>query len=222
MRSHQMHHGGLVVVVPRAFLPVVASAAVLCSFSFGSTAAGAGQQSDPTAPTTAAIVKARDYTAEYVLIAKQSLAKEPADLQQAQKLYARAYADYNAWVAYVKTALQDGKDKQLGKDAEYQKISSEAGTAGSAFTAFVDSKTGEPKAVNVLLSSLGALGLQLWNGIKDRQQKDRATAATNFEQTSKWSTWEAITEGSSKSQQPTESTKPSDSTESTKPAKPPK
>ena len=40
-------------------------------------------------PITASIVKARNYTAEYVMIAKQSLAKNPSDLQQAQKLYGK-------------------------------------------------------------------------------------------------------------------------------------
>jgi hypothetical protein len=40
-------------------------------------------------PITASIFKARDYTAEYVMIAKQSLAKNPSDLQQAQKLYGK-------------------------------------------------------------------------------------------------------------------------------------
>ena len=185
---------------------------------------GVPRQGDPTASIVAQIVKARDYTAEYVVLAKQSLAKNPSDLQQAQKLYILAYADYNAWVAYVKTGLQDGKAKHLNTDAEYQTISSYASTAGNAFTSFVDSKTGEPKAVNVLLSSLGALGLQLWNGIKDRQQKDRATAATNFEQGTKWSPWEAITEDSLKNPQPSPSTKPSDSakpSEKTQPSKPP-
>jgi hypothetical protein len=186
------------------------------------------QAADPTASITAQVVKARDYTTEYVVMAKQSLAKNPSDLQQAQKLYIRAYADYNAWVAYVKTALQDGKAKNLNKDTEYQKLSSDAAASGNMFTAFVDSKTGQPKAVSALLSSLGALGLQLWNGIKDRQQKDRAAAATTFEQTTKWSSWEAITEESLKNQQPPQTTKPSDSaqpsesTQPSKPAKPPK
>jgi hypothetical protein len=207
------------------FKTVALNSAILLFLASAQSVYGVPQQADPTASITAKIVKARDYTAEYVMMAKQSLAKSPSDLQQAQKLYALAYADYNAWVAYVKTALQDGKAKHLGTDTEYQKISSDAATAGNAFTAFVDSKTGESKAVNVLLSSLGALGLQLWNGIKDRQQKDRATAATNFEQTTQWSLWEAITEDSLKNPQPSQSTKPSDSTqpsEQSKPSKPAK
>jgi len=207
---------------------IVLTSVALVFLSSAESVYGAPQQAaDPTAPITAQIVKARDSTAEYVVMAKKSLTN-PSDLQQAQKLYIDAYADYDAWVAYVKTALQDGKAKNLNKDAEYQKVSSEAATAGNKFTAFVDSKTGEPKAVSALLSSLGALGLQLWNGIKDRQQNDRATAATSFEQTTKWSPWEAITEDSLKNPQPPQTSKPSDSTqpsESTqpsKPAKPPK
>jgi hypothetical protein len=210
------------------FNAVALGSSILVFFAAAQSVFGVPQQVDPTAPIAARIVKARDYTSEYVVMAKQSLAKNPPDLQQAQKLYVSAYADYDAWVAYVKTALQDGKAKNLNKDTEYQKVSSEAATAGNAFTAFVDSKTGEPKAVSAILSSLGALGLQLWNGIKDRQQKDRATAATNFEQTAKWSPWEAITEDSLKNPQPPQTTKPSDSTQPSgttqpsKPAKPPK
>jgi hypothetical protein len=80
------------------------------------------------------------------------------------------------------------------------------------------------KAVNVLLSSLGALGLQLWNGIKDREDKDRAAAAANFEQTVKWSPWEAITEASlakpQPSPQPSDSAKPSEGSQPTKPPNP--
>lgn len=203
----------------RLGVSVLASALVL-SLAAEYSVQGLAQQADLTARITAKIVKARDYTAEYVMMAKQALAKSPSDLQQAQKLYALAYADYNAWVAYVKTALQDGKAKHLNTDSEYQKVSSDAGTAGNAFTNFVDSKTRESKAVNVLLSSLGALGLQLWNGIKDRQQTERATAATNFEQTAKWAPWEAITEASLSSPQPSSSTKAPGTIHSSKPQKP--
>lgn len=204
------------------FKAILSNSSVLLLLAASQSVYGLPQHVDPTAQIVARIVKARDYTAEYVMISKESLAKNPSDLQQARKLYARAFADYNAWVAYVKTALQDGRAKHLGTDTEYQKISSEAATAGNAFTGFVDSKTGEPKAVNVLLSSLGALGLQLWNGIKDRRQKDRATAATNFEQTAKWSPWEAITENSLKNPRPSQSAKPSDSTQPSKKNQPSK
>ena len=87
---------------------------------------------------------------------------------------------------------------------------------------------------------LGALGLQLWNGIKDRQSTDRAAAATNFAQEASWSTWEAITEDSMKqpqkpatvqpavsgksssSSESSPSTQPSDSNQPAKPAKPSK
>jgi hypothetical protein len=169
-------------------------------------------ENDPIATITARIVQARDYTASYVALAKRSMATNPSDLQQAEKFYASAYADYNAWVAYVKAALQDGKTRNLSKDTDYQKIASDAASAGTTFTNFVDSKTGGPsKAVNVILSSLGALGLQLWNGIKDRRQQDRATAATNFEQETKWSPWDPSTTDAAKPSQPAQPTQPSKS-----------
>ena len=185
---------------------------------------------DPTATIVAKIVQARAYTSSYVVLAKQSFVSSPADLQQAQKLYAFAYANYSAWVAYVVTALQDGRGKNLSNDTDYQKVSSDASMAGNQFTEFVDSKTGSTKAVSVILSSLGALGLQLWNGIKDRQQKDRGTAATNFEQQTKWSPWESITTDAVKptqaaqpaqsnptSSQPAQTSQPSQPTQGKKP-----
>jgi hypothetical protein len=195
---------------------IVPTSTVLLLMAAAMSGPAVAQQPDPTATATAQIVKARDYTTEYVVIAKQAFAKNASDLQQARKLYASAYAGYGAWVAYVKTALQDGKIKRLGTDSEYQKTSVAATNAANTFTAFVDSKTPESKAVNAIFSSFGALGLQLWNGIKDQKQKERDAAATNFEQTVKWSAWEAITEDSLAKPKPSEPTKPSDGSKATK------
>jgi hypothetical protein len=143
---------------------------------------------DQTAEITAEIVKAREYTASYVSLAKRSLKGD--DLTQAEKLYATAYANYSGWDAYVKTALRDGKAKNLNKDDDYQKKADEASGAATKFVAFVDSKTGQQsKAILPILSSLADLGLKLWNGIKDRQTKDRAAAADAFDKDTKWSSW---------------------------------
>lgn len=204
----------MIVAITISLTPIVAPAA------------DAHQAEAPTTETiTAKIVEAKSYTESYVLLAKENLAKNPADLLQAQKLYATAFSKYNAWVAYVKTSLEAGKSKRLGTDANYQKISTGAAAAGKEFTDFVDAKLGESKAVTALLSSLGSLGIQLWNGIKDREDAERAAAATNFEQETKWLLWEAINANSEKptpSAQPSSTKKPDASTKtiSTTPTKP--
>jgi hypothetical protein len=154
-----------------------------------------GQQDKPkdqTALITAQIVEARDYTESFVVLAKQSFAKTPADLEESQKLYASAYAKYNKWVQYVKTSLQQGQAKKLANDQDYQNIATEASGAATQFTTFVNSKTGETKAVTVVISALADLGLKLWNGIKDRQTKDRNAAADAFEKDAKWLPWQDI------------------------------
>jgi len=146
---------------------------------------------DPTAEITAEIVKAREYTASYVVLAKHSLKGD--DLTKAEKLYAAAYANYSGWDAYVTTALRDGKAKNLNKDTDYQKKANEASGAATTFVAFVDSTTGQQsKAILPILSSLADLGLKLWNGIKDRQTKDRTAAADAFDKDTKWLSWNDI------------------------------
>jgi hypothetical protein len=145
---------------------------------------------DEIAKTTSEIVKAREYTASYVALAKQKLKDD--DLVQAQKLYADAYADYSGWNSYVETALRNGKAKKLNLDDQYQKQAEDATKAATKFVGFVDTKTGQTKAVVAVLSSLADLGLKLWNGVKDRQTKDRNTAADSFAKATKWSSWSDI------------------------------
>ena len=147
---------------------------------------------DPTASITAKIVEAREYTASFVLIAKDSLAKQPDDLTEARKQYASAYAKYSAWVAYVKTSLQQGHARNLNRDAEYLTIAADASGSATQFTSFVDSKTKNPKAITTILASLSDLGLQLYNGIKDRRDKDRTSAANAFETDARWQPWEKV------------------------------
>jgi hypothetical protein len=144
---------------------------------------------DQTAEITAEIVKAREYTASYVAIAKRSLKGD--DLTQAEKLYATAYSDYSGWNAYLKTALQDGtaKGNNLNGDKTYQKMAGDASEAATKFVEFVESKTTQSKAILPILSSLADMGLKLWNGIKDRQTKDRAAKADAFQKDTKWSSW---------------------------------
>jgi hypothetical protein len=147
---------------------------------------------DPTASVTAKIVEARDYASEFVSLAKASLVQNPADLEQARKLYATAYSKNNAWVAYVKTSIREGNAKKLNKDGAYQTIADDASRSAVEFTTFVNSKTGQSKDVTTILLAFADLGLKLWNGIKDRLYKDRVNAADAFEKDTKWLPWEKI------------------------------
>jgi hypothetical protein len=128
---------------------------------------------DPTASVTAKIVEARDYASEFVSLAKASLVQNPADLEQARKLYATAYSKNNAWVAYVKTSIREGNAKKLNKDGAYQTIADDASRSAVEFTTFVNSKTGQSKDVTTILLAFADLGLKLWNGIKDRKCSGR-------------------------------------------------
>jgi hypothetical protein len=147
---------------------------------------------DETPAITAKIVEARDYTESFVVLAKQALSNNPSDLQRAQILYGTAYSKYAGWVQYVKTSLQKGKAKNLPKDKNYEKVAAEATAAATDFTTFVNTKTGQSKAVTAILSSLADLGLKLWNGIKDRIDKDRNNSADAFEKDAKWRPWQDI------------------------------
>lgn len=147
---------------------------------------------DPIAKITAQIVEARVYTAEFVLIANQSLEKSPADYQQARKFYASAYSKYSSWVAYVTTSVRQGNARKLNGDPTYKAIAVDASKAAEQFTSFVDSKTGQSKAVTAILSAFGDLGLKLWNGVKDRQQKERSATADAFQKDAQWLSWDEI------------------------------
>ena len=147
---------------------------------------------DPTASLTAKIVEARDYTSEFVSLAKASLDQKSADFQQARKLYAAAYSKNNAWVAYVKTSIREGNAKKLDKDSAYQKVAEDASRSAVEFTNFVNSKTGQSKDVTTILLAFADLGLKLWKGIKDLVYQDRVNAADAFEKDTKWQPWEKI------------------------------
>jgi hypothetical protein len=162
---------------------------------------------DPTAAVTAKIVEARDYTSEFVSLAKASLAQRPADLEQARKLYATAYSKNNAWVAYVKTSIRQGNAKKLNKDAAYQAIADDASRSGVEFTTFVNSKTGQSKSISTILLGFADLGLKLWGGIKDRIDKDRVNAADAFEKDAKWQPWDKVGADAQSSSKPDTSKK---------------
>jgi hypothetical protein len=147
--------------------------------------------------TIAQIVEARDYTAQYVVLAKQAFKPSSAEYTDAFKLYADAYAKYGAWDAYVSSALRAGRSKKLTNNPDYQAIATDASHSAIAFTGYVDSNTnGQAKAVTTILASLADLGLKLWTGISTQITQQRTTAANAFDAATSWQSWAQITDGS--------------------------
>jgi len=187
--------------------------------------------------TIAQVVRARDYTAQFVVLAKKSFKAGSPEYNQAFKLYAAAYSDYGAWDAYLASALASGrvKDKKpLPNDSHYDDLSSTATKSATVFVSYVDTNTqGASKAVVAILSSLADLGLKLWTGISAKKAQDRAALSKRFSDATVWQTWEQITDGSSPNVAPSKTdSKPTDNStpkttsspgpDSTPKAKPPK
>jgi hypothetical protein len=151
-------------------------------------------QGDDLTITLAKVVKARDQVRGYVLDLKDKYRDKPqsAELLEGKKKYRTALGSYNGWVVAVKSAIRDGKAKDIQKNASYRKLGDEAGQAAREFITYAESKTGESKGVFVVFTGLVDIGLKIWNGYKDRQDKDRKARADAFETDTKWSQWEDI------------------------------
>jgi hypothetical protein len=179
----------------------VQSVLLACLILSSGCFAADSQPTDTVGITIAKIVKARDYTAQFVVLAKKSFKEGSPEYNQAFKLYAEAYSDYGAWDAYLADALATGRVKDrkpLPNDSHYDDLSSSATKGATAFVSYVDSNTqGQSKAVVSVLSSLADLGLKLWTGISDKKSKDRTAASKRFSDATAWQSWEQITDGSS-------------------------
>jgi hypothetical protein len=162
---------------------------------------------------TAKIVQARDYTAQYVVLAKQSFKANSPEYNQAFKLYATAYSNYGAWDAYLSSALRAGRAKKLNKDQNYNSIAAQAAQSSLAFTTYVDTNTsGDAKQVTTILASLANLGLQLWTGISQHLDQERVAAANAFDNATKWQAWNEITDGSAPKSTNTDGSTPKSTT----------
>jgi hypothetical protein len=141
----------------------------------------------------AQIVKARDLTSGYVSLAATSFQKGSPELLAAQKLYIAAYSDNTAWDSYVASSLRGGRARHLNSDDQYQKNADRATVSATRFVQYVDEKTNaQSKAVLTVLSSLADLGVKLWTNISDKNKKDRESAASNFENVTKWKSWDEL------------------------------
>jgi hypothetical protein len=140
----------------------------------------------------AAMVSRRDQCSEYVLEVKRKLQPDDANYQKARDLYVTAYAKQNGWVAVLKNAIQKGKTKNLAKDEAYQSIAAQADEAARAFVTFAQSLPGTARSRSIPAALAAAVGLSLWQKIKEQRQMERDAEAERFERETKWSTWEAI------------------------------
>ncbi|MGH9949849.1 MAG: hypothetical protein ACRD6X_21995 [Pyrinomonadaceae bacterium] len=154
----------------------------------------AQKKTDPVTTSLLKIVKAKNEVRGYVSDMKAKFATSPdaPDLAQAKAKYRLALGDYNAWVAIVKSAIMQGKTNDIQADSTYTELAEKAGRESTDFVEYVQSKTGQSKGVIPALSGLADLGLKLWNGIKDRKDKDRKARADQFEKDTTWSQWEDI------------------------------
>jgi hypothetical protein len=177
----------------------------------------------PTTPTstegiTAAIVKARGFTSAMVVLAAKNYPEGSDKYNQAFTLYAHAYSDYTAWAAYLTTALRAGHAKHLNTNQEYDQIASTAEASSSAFTNYVTTNTpgaSESHDVTTIISGLADLGLKLWTGISKQITTQRNNAATSFCESTKWQTWQELTDTNAPKETSDYCKLPSDSSDDT-------
>jgi hypothetical protein len=181
------------------------------------------EQSKAAPPTTvegviAEIVKARGYTSGMVVLANKNFTTGSEKYNRAFTLYAQAYGDYTAWAAYLTAALRAGHTKHLNNNQEYNQVATTASASGSAFTNYVVTNTpgaGESHAIVTILSGLADLGIKLWTDISKQVTLQRNNAATSFCESTKWQTWQELTDQQAPKQTadycklPTDSTKDS-------------
>ena len=144
----------------------------------------------------ASIVETRELTSAYVLEVKRRFKPGQADYEHPRDLYVVAFSKHSAWIAVMTSAIRRGKTKSLEKDPTYQALSAQADASVKAFTSYIQSLKTIPKSRAAPVAALAAgLGLNVWNGIKDRKQKERDEQADRFERDTKWLPWEAIQAG---------------------------
>jgi hypothetical protein len=127
--------------------------------------------------TTGAIACARTVASERVMLLSQRFSPNTPDYQTAVKEYGNAEGAYNAWDAYLVSAIGSGREKKLDRNPAkdvYNGYVARATTGYNEFIGYSDSKTGTPsKAVTTVISSLADLGLSVWTKWKDSPQGGR-------------------------------------------------
>jgi hypothetical protein len=177
----------------RVLTACVAATIAAIVFASNGLAQGSAKDEQLVRGATAQIVSAKTKARGYVLEFKASSFKDSSpEYTQARRLYVEAQSQFAGWASYLKSAIADNQTRDLQKDQTYFKLSKDAGVSAQSFVTFVEDKTGASKAILPAISGLADLGLKVWNGIKDREAKDRATRADAFAKDVQWEDWDKI------------------------------
>jgi hypothetical protein len=145
-----------------------------------------------TSDATHDIIVTRDQVMDRVVDIKKKFKESDTEFREARDRYRKAYAEYNAYIVMVKTAIRKGKTDNLAKNSSYKKTAESASNAARAFTQYADAKLGGPTRGFFLIQALFAQGINIFNAYKDGQAERRAQEADTFEREVKWSRWEEI------------------------------
>jgi hypothetical protein len=158
----------------------------------GQEATIAEAASSSLSETIAKIVEGRELTVASVLELKQRFSPADEEYKKGRSLYVKTYAKYTAWVIVVKEAVRGGTTDDLKSNTDYKTLTSEATVALNDFLTYVGSVTGQPKNIFLIVSALVDWGIQIWNAVADRSDRERKEAAESFENDVKWKLWEEI------------------------------
>src|SRR5262249_23317928 len=112
--------------------------------------------------------------------------------QAARDRYRKAYSEFNAYIALIKSAIREGKTKELENDPTYQNAAEDAANCGKEFIRFVQLKTGSRTRDIALIGTLFNQGAKIYNGIQAAKAERREQQADAFERDVMWPRWEDI------------------------------
>lgn len=173
-------------------LRILAIVQIACLLMASTSSAVYAKPVDVLGETIQIMVGGKEKTIGYVKDIKAKYKEDAPEYIAARDKYRDALDKYNGWAAAVKIAILAGKTKNLSKDDSYKKMAESAGKAGREFIAYVQSKTGTPKALLPFLKELVDLGLKVWKSVKDREDAKRKTIADEFAKNVIWPQWEEI------------------------------
>ena len=105
-------------------------------------------------------------------------------------MYLDAYSRYVAWIATVKLAVVEGKQKDLAHDPQYQDLTKQAETAGKAFIEHAEKVTVTTRPP--VLRALFDAGVRFWDFCRKRSLEERKRRVEYFEDATKWKRWDEI------------------------------
>jgi hypothetical protein len=155
----------------------------------------AADQKEVVTAAIAKIVEGREQASESVVEIKRKFKPGDMEYDEGRRLYITALAKHNSWIATMKVAIEKGKTKNLAKDQAYQSVAAQADQAAQDFIRYAETKCGVPRTRGLPILALAELGMDIWNAITGRKQRQRMEEAAQFERNTVWSRWEAIQPG---------------------------